>query len=457
MVEQSSNRRVDRCAHDGNLTRHTKPAFGQTVRVTKRFHYAWVVLGAGVLVLVLGAGFRSGIAVMIEPLQQAKGWSRGQVSIAAAISVMLYGLMGPFSAALIGRYGLRRVIPAALVCIAVGGAVSSLATQVWHLWLAWGVLVGIGSGALASVMGAVIANRWFYEKRGLASGAFQASVASGQIVFLQVLTRLVDSRGWRAVPIAIGIAALLAVPVVLVIRNKPEDVGLRAYGAPTDYRTPDPQLNPIATAFRGLGIVSRSGAFWLLFGSFMVCGISTNGLIGTHFLSAAHDHGFTGRSAASYLTAIGVLDIIGTLSSGWLTDRIDPRRLLFFYYGLRGLSLFTLEHALSSGKLPLWGFIAFYGLDWVATVPPTIRLCADVCGPEYATIGYGWVFAGHQVGASLAAWGAGFLRDTHGTYSAAWTISGVVCIVAAFGVLRINRTPIEPIGARSPGVLSTLG
>jgi predicted MFS family arabinose efflux permease len=411
--------------------------------VTRRFHYAWVILAAGAFVLVLGAGFRSGIAVMIDPLQQAKGWSRGDVSIAAAISVMLYGLMGPFSAALIGRYGLRCVIPAALVFIAMGAGLSSLATKIWHLWLAWGVLVGLGSGALASVMGAVIANRWFYEKRGIASGVFQASVASGQIVFLQVLTRVVDSNGWRAVPIAVGIAALAAIPIVLVIRNKPEDLGLVAYGAPADHRTPAPQPNPIGQAFRGLGVVGGSGAFWMLFGSFLVCGISTNGLIGTHFLSAAHDHGFSGRSAASYLTAIGVLDIIGTLSSGWLTDRIDPRRLLFFYYGLRGLSLFTLEHALSSGRLPLWGFIVFYGLDWVATVPPTIRLCADVCGPEFATIGYGWVFAGHQIGASLAAWGAGYLRDANGTYSTAWIISGVCCIVAAFGVLRINRTPIE--------------
>jgi predicted MFS family arabinose efflux permease len=416
---------------------------GQNRAVTRRFHYAWVILAAGAFVLVLGAGFRSGIAVMIDPLQQAKGWSRGDVSIAAAISVMLYGLMGPFSAALIGRYGLRHVIPAALVFIATGAGLSSLATQIWHLWLAWGVLVGLGSGALASVMGAVIANRWFYEKRGLASGVFQASVASGQIVFLQVLTRVVDSNGWRAVPIAVGIAALAAVPIVLVIRDKPEDIGLVAYGAPADHRTPAPQPNPIGSAFRGLGVISKSGAFWLLFGSFMVCGISTNGLIGTHFLSAAHDHGFSGRSAASYLTAIGVLDIIGTLSSGWLTDRFDPRRLLFFYYGLRGLSLLTLEHALSSGRLPLWGFIAFYGLDWVATVPPTIRLCADVCGPEFATIGYGWVFAGHQIGASVAAWGAGYLRDANGSYSAAWIISGVCCIVAAFGVLRINRNPIQ--------------
>ena len=405
----------------------------------RRFHYAWVVLVAGALVLTLGAGFRSGIAVMIGPLEQANGWSRGDVSIAAAISVLLYGLMGPFSAALIATFGLRKVIPAALVTIAIGAGLSAQATQVWHLWLTWGVLVGLGSGALASVLGAAIANRWFVAKRGLVTGLFQASVASGQIVFLQVLTRLVETSGWRSVPWAVCIGAVSATPLVLLIRNRPEDIGVTAYGAPPGHHSPASPPNPIGTAFEGLGVVRRSGAFWLLFGSFLVCGLSTNGLIGTHFLSASGDHGFSSRSAAGYLTAIGVLDIGGTLLSGWLTDRVDPRRLLFFYYGLRGLSLFVLERALSAGSLPLWGFIVFYGLDWVATVPPTIRLCADVFGPKWATIAYGWVFAGHQIGASIAAWGAGYIRDATGSYSLAWILSGVSCMVAAVGVLQIRQ------------------
>lgn len=415
------------------------------VAAVRRLHYAWVVLLAGGLTLVFGAGFRSGIAVMIEPLEQAKGWSRADVSVAASISVLLYGFSGPFAAALIGRYGLRRVISGALVTIAAGAGCSALATERWHLWLSWGLLVGIGSGCLASVTGAAIANRWFYERRGLASGLFQAASASGQIVFLQSLTRVVDGRAWQVIPLAIAAAAILALPIVLVIRNRPEDLGLRAYGAPEGYRTPDPVPRPVAVAFEGLRAVRSSGAFWLLWGSFLVCGLSTNGLIGTHFISAAHDHDLSATTAAGYLTAMGLLDIVGTLLSGWLTDRVDPRRLLFFYYGFRGLSLLVLEQALSSGSIPLWGFIAFYGLDWIATVPPTIRLCADIAGPRLATVAYGWVFAGHQVGAAIAAWGAGFLRDTTGSYRPAWIISAAFCMVASFGVLRINPQKEEPV------------
>jgi predicted MFS family arabinose efflux permease len=315
-------------------------------------------------------------------------------------------------------------------------------TTRWQLVLCWGVLVGIGSGCMATVLAATVANRWFVERRGLVVGALVAATATGQVIFLQFLTRLTDNAGWRWVPVVVCGAALLAAPLAFgLLRDKPEDVGLRAYGAPEGYVTPPPPKHPITDAFDGLRAISRLGGFWLLFGGFLVCGVSTNGLIQTHFISAAHDHGITRTASAAMLSVIGLFDIVGTVASGWLTDHYDPRRLLGMYYALRGMSLLVLDPALTAGHRPMWVFIAFYGLDWVATVPPTVKLCAEVCGQQRATVAYGWVFAGHQIGAALAAWGAGYVRDHTGSYQLSFMIAGVMCLVAAAGTQRIGRTP----------------
>jgi predicted MFS family arabinose efflux permease len=409
-------------------------------------HYAWVVFGATLVVLLLAAGFRASPAVLIDPLQDEFGWSKADVGFAVSVNVLLYGLTGPFAAALLARFGLRRVVPSALVLVATGSGLAAVVQTRWQLVLCWGVLVGIGTGCMATVLAATVANRWFVERRGLVMGALTAASATGQVIFLQFFTQLTDGPGWRWVPLVVTMAALLAAPIaLLVLRDRPEDMGLRAYGAPPGYATPEPSRNPIRTAFEGLGFISRLGGFWLLFGGFLICGVSTNGLIQTHFISAAHDHEISRAASAAMLSAIGLFDIVGTLASGWLTDRYDPRRLLGGYYALRGLSLLVLDPALATGHGPMWGFIAFYGLDWVATVPPTVKLCAEVCGPERATVAYGWVFAGHQIGAALAAWGAGYLRDQTGSYQLAFVIAGALCLVAALGSQRIGRVVPEPV------------
>lgn len=409
--------------------------------VTRRPHYAWVVFGATLLILLLAAGFRASPGVLIDPLHDEFGWSKGDIGFAVSVNVLLYGLMGPFAAALLAKFGLRRVVPVALCLVATGSGLAALVTTEWQLILCWGVLVGIGTGCMATILAASVANRWFYSRRGLVTGALTAAGATGQVIFLQFLTRIADNDGWRWVPVSVTIAALIAVPVaVVLLRDRPEDMGLLAYGAPEGWASPAPPQNPIRTAFQGLSFISRLGGFWLLFGSFMVCGLSTNGLIQTHFLSAAHDHEISRNAAAGLLSMIGLFDILGTLFSGWLTDRFDPRKLLGAYYALRGLSLLALEPALRAGGGGLGLFMMFYGLDWVATVPPTVKLCGEVCGQERATIAYGWVFAGHQIGAAVAAWGAGYLRDSTGSYQAAFLVAGLFCLLAAVGTQGIGRT-----------------
>ena len=418
-------------------------------------HYAWVVFATAFVTLLMAAGMRAAPGVLIEPLHRQFGWSTATIGFAVSVNVLLYGFMGPFAAALMGRFGLRRVVPGALTLVGVGAGLAAFVTQPWHLVLLWGVVVGTGTGCMASVFAATIANRWFVARRGLVTGALVAAGGTGQVIFLQLLTRLADGPGWKWVPFAVSIGALAGVPLVLLLlRDRPEDKGLVAYGAPADWVSPEPTRDPIRTAFRGLGIVSRSGAFWLLWGSFLVCGLSTNGLIQTHFITAAHDHGISRDGAAGLLSLVGIFDIIGTLASGYLTDKVDPRRLLFAYYALRGLSLLFLEPLLSAGQTPLVPFIVFYGLDWVATVPPTIALCRKVCGDEWATVGFGWVYFGHQVGAAIAAWGAGEIRDVTGSYKLAWWIAGACCLVAAVGTQRIGTdrpgTPRDDVPGDSP-------
>jgi predicted MFS family arabinose efflux permease len=284
-----------------------------------------------------------------------------------------------------------------------------------------------------------VAQRWFVARRGVVTGALTASSATGQLIFLPLFARLADGPGWKWVSITTSVAALAVVPLVMFgLKDRPEDLAVRAYGAPQGYETPPPVSNPIRSALTGLRFASRTVAFWLLAGSFFVCGLSTNGLIGTHFVNAAHSHGMTETSAATLLALVGVFDVIGTIASGWLTDRVDPRRLLLIYYGFRGLSLLALDRALDNGGVPLAVFVIFYGLDWVATVPPTVVLCQRTLG-ERGGVVYGWVFASHQFGAALAAWGAGAFKAWTGTYRVAFVLTGLMCVVAAFSTQRIRE------------------
>jgi MFS family permease len=409
-----------------------------TRSLMRRVNYAWVVFVVAFVTLLGAAGFRSTPGILVDPLRDEFGWSRATVGTAVSINVLLFGFMGPFAAALMGRYGLKRVVIVALCTIATGAALTTQMTQPWQLFLLWGVVVGLGSGCMATVFASTVASRWFVARRGLVTGALTAATASGQLVFLPLLSSLATNHGWRWVSVTIACSALAVVPIVaLFLKDSPDSIGLAPYGAPDDFEPIRPIAHPVGAAFDGLRDAWRVGAFWLLFGSFFVCGLSTNGLIQTHFLSAAGDHHISATAGASLLALIGVFDIVGTVTSGWLTDRHDPRRLLVWYYGLRGLSLLVLDQALGAENIGLVGFVVFYGLDWVATVPPTVALCNELFGRTRAPVVYGWVFAGHQMGAALAAWGAGMLRDATGSYRLAFVLAGAACFVAAAGVLRI--------------------
>jgi len=388
------------------------------------------------------AGFRSAPTVLIIPLQDAFGWSRSDISLAIAINVLLFGLISPFAAALMEKFGMRRVVMSALTTVSLGAFLTIFIQAPWQLIATWGVIVGTGTGSMALVFAATVANRWFVAKRGLVTGVLTAASATGQLIFLPGLSHLAHTYSWKSVSITVSSFAMLVVPFVyFFLRERPADMGLLPYGAPLDWQPPaKSELSAGALAIDTLKQSSKRKDFWYLFGSFFVCGLSTSGLIGTHFIPAAHDHGMMDTLAASLLALVGIFDVIGTLFSGWLTDRYDPRKLLFFYYGLRGLSLFLLPSILFSSIHPsTMVFVIFYGLDWVATVPPTIMLCRAVLGPQRASVVYGWVFAGHQIGGATAAFGAAVLRVKLGDYAAAFYISGVMCIITSYFVLQIAK------------------
>jgi MFS family permease len=409
----------------------------------RRVHYAWVIAAVGLVTLITAAGFRSTTGILIVPLQSEFGWSRATISFAVAINLVIYGLGGPFAAAFVEKYGMRRVITVAVLGIALGAGLSTRMTAPWQLDVLWGVVNAAATGAISVPLGAMIANRWFARRRGLITGLLTASNASGQLIFLPLLAWIVTRWGWRyAAGTAAAVALVVVLPLVLLfMRDRPSDVGLAPYGSDVIEPPPTVTGNPFASAVRTLGTVRRSRAFWLLAGSFFICGASTNGLIGTHLIPAAMDHGFGEVAAASLLATIGVFDLVGTLCSGWLTDRYDPRILLAWYYGLRGLSLLALPYVFGSPRFGLILFVVFYGLDWVATVPPTVALTAEIFGRESVGVVFGWIFAAHMAGAAVAAWGAGAARTWFGGYGWAFGTSGLLCLFAVGLVTQIRRGP----------------
>jgi sugar phosphate permease len=411
---------------------------------TRRVHRAWLVALVTLGALVAAAGFRSSTGALLEPLEEDFGWSRATTSGAVSLNLVVYGLTAPFAAALMERFGVRRVVGWALVLVAAGSGLTLVMTAAWQLWLLWGFAVGIGTGALALVFGAVVANRWFVAHRGVVVGVFSAASSTGQLVFLPTIAHLADGPGWRYAAALVAAFALLLAPLVAwVVRDQPADVGTTPYGAPADWTPPPPvtaSTGAARLALRTLRESARSRVFWILFATFWICGWSTNGLIGTHFIPAAHDHGMPETTSASLLALIGVFDIVGTIASGWLTDRVDSRYLLFGYYFFRGLSLLVVHALLGPTVEPsLFVFVVFYGLDWVATVPPTVALCRQHFGAEKAGVVFGWVFASHMVGAGVAAAYAGWIRQGLGDYLVAWLTAGGLCLVAAGLCLTLPR------------------
>jgi MFS family permease len=417
-------------------------------RRIRRLHRAWIVAAVAFVTLIGAAGFRAVPSVLIDPLHDEFGWSRATISSAVSINLVLFGLFSPFAAALMDRVGMRRVVSCALLLVAAGSGLTVFMTASWQLLLCWGVLVGVGTGSMAMAFVATVTGRWFVRHRGLVSGVLTAAGATGQLIFLPLVAALATQHGWRTPALVVAVAAVAVVPLVLVgLRDYPTDVGTTAYGASPD--DPEQPVGPaagssVARALRMLRDASRTPTFWLLAGGFAICGMSTNGLIGTHFVTAAHDHGMPHTTAASLLALVGVFDVAGTILSGWLTDRIDPRVLLGAYYTLRGLSLLVLPALLAPNTQPsTWVFIVFYGLDWIATVPPTVALCRERFGANGPVV-FGWVFASHQVGAAFAAVGAGAIRDSLGDYRLAFYLAGALCVLAALMSISIPSRRAKP-------------
>jgi predicted MFS family arabinose efflux permease len=403
-------------------------------------HYAWVIASVTFFVLLATAGIRATPGVLMVPLESEFGWSSAAISMAVAINLALFGLVGPFAASLMERWGLRRLVLCALALLALAVAMTTQMKTRWQLTLLWGVCVGSGTGVTSMVLAAVIANRWFERHQGLVLGALSGANATGQLLFLPLLARLVERSGWRSATMAVAIvAAIVFVLVFAFMRDRPSDMNLTPFGSSGSAGDQSPS-RPAMKPFQALRWAARSSAFWVLAGSFFICGASTSGLIGTHLIPACQDHGIPEVQAAGLLALMGVFDIVGTTASGWLTDRLSSRYLLFVYYALRGLSLLFLPHTLAEGTSNLNWFAVFYGLDWIATVPPTVRLTSDAFGRENTGVVYGWIGAAHQLGASVAALGAGTIRSCLGDYQTAFWIAGALCFVTGFGFLFVKKS-----------------
>ena len=416
------------------------------------FHYAWVIAAVTFFALLTTSAALGLPGAMLQPLSKEFGWSTDQLSSVFAVRFALFGLLGPFAAAFIARFGLRRIMVTAAILIATAMVLATGMTQLWQLFLLWGLVLGCGTGLTALVLGAMVANRWFTSNRGLVVGLFAASTATGQLIFLPVAAWMIEHLGWRYAVIPVFAACVVvALLATLFMRDHPRDVGLRSCGEP-DGTPQDAPAAPVPLnlmgPFKALAQAARNRTFWILAGTFFICGLSTNGLVQTHFISFCGDNGLSAVPAASVLAMMGAFDLVGTTMSGYLSDRYDNRKLLFWYYGLRGLSLFWLPFS----TFTFYGlsiFAMFYGLDWVATVPPTVKLAAQEFGKEGAAMIFGWVFAAHQLGAAVAAYGAGLTRTLLLTYDPALFAAGTACLVAAASVMMI-RLQVRSVPVAQP-------
>lgn len=410
-----------------------------------RVHRAWWVAATAFFVLLAAASFRSTTGVLLEPLESEFGWTRGITSGAVSLNLALYGLTAPFAAAFMQRFQMRQVVGLALLLVAFGAGATVFITSPWQLYVTWGLSIGFGTGSMAVVFGAIVANRWFVKHRSVVTGIFSAASATGQLIFLPLFAWLAENESWRYASLVTAVVSLALIPFVwTLLRDRPADVDALPYGAPDDYVAEEVLHNTLWGAASSTLQLFRqampSGAFWILMGSFFVCGWTTNGLIQTHFVPAAHDHGMPATTAASLIAFVGIFDLIGTIASGWLTERVNPRYLLIAYYGLRGLALLSVPVVLGpSIEWPLLFFIVFYGLDWVATVPPTVQLCREAFGLERSGLLYGWVFASHMVGAGAAATFSGWIRQTQGDYAIAWFVAAALALAASASIIFIPK------------------
>ncbi len=401
----------------------------------RRFHYAWVVTAVTFLALLAAASVRAAPGVIIIPLESEFGWDRAAISLAVSVSLItFFGLGGPVGGTLVDRFGPRRTLVAGLAAISIGLYFLLSLHDLWQLYLVWGLLIGVGTGVTSQVTGASVAHRWFRTHRGLVIGLFGAATSAGQLVFVPAMMSLTVSDGWRSgIALLLGAAVLVSLPVLLFMRDRPSDIGQRAFGEGATIsdaeKAADARRTPLRTAL-------RTKDFWLLAGSFFVCGYTSNGLVGTHLIPHALEHGFTAVVSAEAVGLMGAMNIVGTLASGWFSDRYDNRKLLAAYYGFRAMSLFALPFIFESQWLFLFAFT--YGLDWIATVPPTVNLTASIFGRASLGQLYGWIFFSHMCGAALAAYAGGYFHTVLGDYHLMFISAGIMGFIAVSLALRIS-------------------
>jgi len=425
------------------------------------FYYGWVVVALSFLTTLIGAGIRSAPAVLIHPLESEFGWSRAAIAFAVSVNLFLFGVAAPISGWLLDRIGPRRIMMGSLTLLVFGVIGTTVMRDFWQLVLLWGIVVGLGAGGTASVLAATVAHRWFVARRGLALGILNSASSTGQLIFLPLLMALIVAAGWRFGSLVLVAAPLALIPFVFLwMRDDPNELGLQPYGSEQSAAALASHQAPLAAPEKSVPVAEafKSSTFWLLAGSFFVCGATSNGLIGTHLIPHSIDHGIPEVIAASVVGVMGGLNFVGTVFSGWLTDRIDSRKLLAVVYALRALSLFILPFITDYSGLFL--FAVIYGLDWFATVPPTIALTADTFGKRSVGRIFGWIFLSHQVGGALAATGSGLIRDWLGDYQSAFLTGGVLALIASGLALKIRpphrEIPLGPIIKTSSGLSPSL-
>ncbi|MEH7275825.1 MFS transporter [Neobacillus vireti] len=409
----------------------------------KHIHYSWFILAITFFSIIVAGIAMSSSGVFIDPFEKEFGWDRSVIALAFAISLFLYGISGPFMAALLEVIGLKKMMLMSMTTLLAGIILTFIMNQSWQLIIIWGVIIGLGASLFLTVVSPYVANHWFVKRRGLAVGILTASTATGQLILLPVLAAMIENESWRT---AMGLIMILSIIMIIIIflfmKNTPKDAGVLPYGLDQEIQESKESRkeNPIVIAFKGLFQAVKVKEFWLLAGSFFICGLSTNGLIGTHFVSFCISFGIPLVTAASFLSFMGIFNLVGTTLSGWLSDRFDNRWLLFWYYGLRGASLVFLPFALNEGSITmLMIFTVFYGLDWIATVPPTISISRQIFGTKKSGVVYGWIFASHQAGAAVAAFGGGLIYRFFNTYTWAFFLAGVFCLLASFFVIIIKK------------------
>ena len=411
----------------------------------KRIHYSWFILAITFFSIIVAGIVMSSSGVFIDPFENEFGWDRPVIALAFAISLFLYGISGPFMAALLEVIGLKKMMLISMATLLTGIMLTFIMNQSWQLIIIWGIIIGLGSSLFLTVVSPYVANHWFEKKRGLAVGILTASTATGQLILLPILATIIDNYSWRwAIGLIMILIFIMLIIIFLFMKNTPKDVGILPYGQEEDTQESNEtqKENPIVIAFKGLFSAVKMKEFWLLAGSFFICGLSTNGLIGTHFISYCISFGIPLVTAASFLSFMGIFNLVGTTLSGWLSDRFDNRWLLFWYYGLRGASLVLLPFALNEGSMTMLAiFTVFYGLDWIATVPPTISISRQIFGTKKSGIVYGWIFASHQAGAAVAAFGGGLIYKFFNTYTWAFFLAGVFCLLASLFVIIIKKQP----------------